>query len=158
MLVNWREREGRGTRAREVRGRGSGRLKARERGGGELRAKGRHGRPSISRPVLRSFPSAGKSSGWNTVVVVVEKRARWRGRNAPFVREMRRLCADNARSTSTYCVYSCASSAFRFEYLDLINPRISRVRLSRDSGQIRSFRRNYRYPEILIFQEAFGIH
>lgn len=46
-----------------MRERRGGRLKARERGGGEPRAKGRHGRPSISRPVLRSFPSAGKSSG-----------------------------------------------------------------------------------------------
>lgn len=62
MLVNWRGREGRGTKARRVRER-RGRLKVRERGGGEPRAKGRHGRPSISRPVLRSFPSAGKSSG-----------------------------------------------------------------------------------------------
>lgn len=92
MLVNCRGSEGRGTRVRRARAR-VGRLKAGKRGGGEPRAKGRHdGRPSISRPVLRSSPSAGKNSvpGRSTVVRGREKSQRWE-RNAPFVRETRPL-------------------------------------------------------------------
>jgi len=131
MLVNWRGREGRGTRAR---GCARGEVDALRQG--NVGAANREQKEDTDdhrfldryyAPFLR--PGKARVPGWNTVVVVVEKRARWRGRNAPFVREMRRSCADNARSTSTYCIYSCASTAFRFGYLDLINAWIFSHRL-----------------------------
>lgn len=64
MLVNWRRKRQDEERGRE--GRKGRPPRARGKGGGgprEQKEEERHGRPSISRPVLRrSFPSAGKKS------------------------------------------------------------------------------------------------
>lgn len=145
MLVNWRRARNEG--ARRARARGGERWMSRKRLGARECARGRRrwsreqkedtGRPSISRPVLRSFPSAGKNPvpGWATVFVVVvvfaslvrEKNLR-RERNARASRLFmrRRPLALNtpspcSRSTSIYCVYFCDYSALDFS---LGEPRI----------------------------------
>lgn len=94
MLVNWRGREGRGTRARRVR---EGRVNALRRGNAGAANREQKEDTDDHRfldryyaPFLR--PGKARCQAWNTVGRCRggEKSPVTQGRNAPFVREMRR--------------------------------------------------------------------